>query len=113
MKNGIVCVIDFSESSKEVVSWAIELAKNLKNHLTILYTYRLLKQDGEIIPLKRKMELEASKNFTELENQLLVGSGVEYDFKTEVGFVDDRIAEHLKTNKLSFLVMGKRMSMRN
>ncbi len=107
MTNGIVSVTDFSESSRETVRWAIDLAKKLDSHLTILYTYRLFKQDGEAIPLKRKMEAEASKSFVELEKELLAGSGIEYDFKTEVGFVDDRVAEYLKHNKLSFLVMGK------
>jgi nucleotide-binding universal stress UspA family protein len=107
MTNGIVSVTDFSESSRETVRWAVDLAKKLDSHLTILYTYRLFKQEGEVIPLKRKMEAEATKNFAELENQLLRGSGIEYDFKTEVGFVDDRIEEFAKHNKLSFLVMGK------
>lgn len=107
MTNGIVSVTDFSDHSKETVRWAIDLAKKLDSHLTILYTYRLLKQEGEAVPLKRKMEADASKNFTELENQLLAGSGIEYDFKTEVGFIDDRIEEYVKHNQLSFLVMGK------
>ncbi len=113
MTQGIVCVTDFSQSSKETLRWAIELAQKLECHLTILYTYRLFMQDGEAIPLKRKMEAEAVNNFEELEKQLLAGSGVNYVFKTEVGFVDDRIAEYLKQNKLSFLVMGKGMSIRN
>jgi nucleotide-binding universal stress UspA family protein len=107
MTNGIVSVTDFSDSSRETVRWAIDLAKRLDSHLTILYTYRLFKQEGEAVPLKRRMEEEASKKFTELESQLLAGSGIEYDFKTEVGFVDDRITEYVKHNKLSFLVMGK------
>jgi hypothetical protein len=34
-------------------------------------------------------------------------------FKIEIGFVDDRIEEHTKNNKISFLVMGKNMSIRN
>jgi len=113
MTNGIVCVIDFSESSKETVRWAVKLVKKLKSHLTILYTYRLFKQNGEAIPLKEKMEKEATKNFAELEKQILTGAGIEYDFKTEIGFIDDRIAEHLKNNKLSFLVVGKGMSLQN
>ena len=59
------------------------------------------------------MEEEASKNFGDLEKDLLTGKGIRYDFKTEVGFVDDRIEDHAKKNKISFLVMGKNMSIRN
>ena len=112
MANGIVSVTDFSQSSRDTVRWAINLAKNLDSHLTILYTYRLFKQEGEAVQLKRKMEADASKNFVELENEMLTQSGIDYDFKTEVGFVDDRILEYSKHNALSFLVMGK-LSARN
>lgn len=62
---------------------------------------------------KRRMEEEASQNMTKLENELLINSGIDYDVKIEVGFVEDRIEEHLKTNQISFLVMGKEMSLRN
>ena len=90
------------------------MAKKMGSHLTILHTYRLIKQNDEaVIPQKKKIEEEASKNLTILERELLSGSGVDYDFKVEVGFVDDRIKEHIKLNKISFLVMGKGMSLRN
>jgi nucleotide-binding universal stress UspA family protein len=112
MTNGIVCTTDFSESSLGALKWSIESAKRLGSHLTILHTYRL-NQNSEAISLKRKLDEEAKKNFRELEREHLVGSGINYDFKTEVGFVDDRIAEHLKLNKISFLVMGKGLSLHN
>ncbi len=113
MTNGIVCVTDFSEPSIKTVKWAIELAKKLGSHLTILYAYRLLRQDGEAIALKREMETEALKSFADMESQLQIGSKIKYAFKIEVGFFDDRIAEHLKENKLGFLVVGKGLSIRN
>jgi nucleotide-binding universal stress UspA family protein len=113
MTNDILCPIDFSESSKGAMKWSIDLAKMLNSHLSILYTYRLIKQDGEVIDLKRKIEEEASKNFGVLEKELLAGTGIAYNFKTEVGFVDDRIEDHTRKNKISFLVMGKGMSLRN
>jgi nucleotide-binding universal stress UspA family protein len=113
MTNDILCPIDFSDSSKVAMKWSINLAKMLNAHLSILYTYRLIKQDGEVIDLKRKIEEEASKNFGVLEKELLAGTGITYNFKTEVGFVDDRIEDHARKNKISFLVMGKGMSLRN
>jgi endonuclease IV len=110
MANGIVCTTDFSESSLGALKWSIESAKRLGAHLTILHTYRL-NQNGEAISLKRKLDEEAIKNFAEVERQHLAGSGIRYNFKTEIGFVDDRVEEHLKSNKISFLVMGKGMSL--
>lgn len=113
MTNAILYATDFSDSSKEALEWTIRLAKQLKSHLTILYTYRLLKQNGEVLFIKKKMEDEGLRSFKALEKELLEGTGISYDFKTEVGFIDDRIEEHTKKNKLSFLVMGKSMSIRN
>lgn len=110
MANGIICTTDFSESSLGALKWAIESAKRLGAHLTILYTYRL-NQNSEAISLKRKLDEDAIKNFAEVEREHLAGSGINYNFKTEIGFVDDRIEEHLKSNKISFLVMGKGMSL--
>jgi hypothetical protein len=113
MTDGVLCTIDFTESSKETLKWCVLLCKKLKCRLTLLYTYRLFKQNGEAIPLKKQMEEEATKNFVLLEKELLVGKGIPYDFQIEVGFIDDRIEEHAKKNKLSFLVMDKGMSLRN
>ncbi len=84
------------------------MAQQLKTHLTILYTYRLLQyRNGEALQLKRKMEDEAKQKFLLLEKELLTGKGISYDFKTEIGFVTDRIEDHAKKNTLSFLVMNK------
>lgn len=113
MTNAILYATDFSDSSNEALEWAIRLAKEQNSHLTILYTYRLLKQNGEVLFIKKKMEDEGLRNFKALEKEFLEGTGISYDFKTEVGFVDDRIEEHTKKNKVGFLVIGKNMSIRN
>jgi len=110
MKNEILCTTDFSEASKNALRWSIDLAKRLHSHITILYTYRLIKQNEAAIPMKKKMEEEAQANFSELERELLVGNGITYDFKTEVGFVADRVEEHAKKKDVGFLVMGKSMT---
>jgi len=106
--NSILCTIDLSESSKPAIRWAVALAQQLKMPLTILYTYRLLQyRNGEVLQLKRKMEDEAKQQFKEFEKELLIDRGVSYNFKTEVGFVTDRIEDHARKNSLSFLVMNK------
>ena len=113
MTNGILCTTDFSDSSKEALKLSINLAKKLDSHLTILFTYRLFKQNMELIAMKRKIEDEAAKNFNALEKELLAGKGISYDFKTEIGFVDDRIEDHAKKNKTSFLVMDRNTNTKN
>lgn len=109
----ILCTTDFSDSSNVALKWSIGLARNLGAHLTILYTYRLFKQNGEAVTMKRIIEKEAAKNFGALESELLSGSGIEYEFKTEVGFMADRIGAHAKKKDIGFLVMGKTMSTAN
>lgn len=113
MTNKIICTTDFSDSSKGALRWSVEWAKKTNCRLIVLYTYRLIKQGMEPTVNKRRMEEEASQNMTKLENELLINSGIDYDVKIEVGFVEDRIEEHLKTNQISFLIIGKEMSLRN
>ena len=109
LTKAIVCSIDFTESSKDALKWAVSLAALHKTHLTVLFTYRLVNsRNGEVMDLRRKIEENASRNFLLLENEILKGSGVPYDFKMEVGFVSNRIADYAKRNGASFLVMGKR-----
>lgn len=111
MANTILCTIDFSQSSRQAVHWAATMAQQLKVHLTILYTYRLIHVPaGEVLQLKRKVEDEARRQFETLEKELLAGKGISYDFKIEIGFVSDRIEDHAKKNELNFLVIDKNIS---
>jgi len=109
MSLSILCVIDFSESSKKVLQWAAENARTNQSHLTVLYSYRLTPvRNGEsIVALKRKIEDEANQNFKILETDLLLDKHITYDFKTEVGFIADRVQEHSKNHPINFLVIDK------
>jgi nucleotide-binding universal stress UspA family protein len=114
LDKGILCTIDFSESSKEALEWAVAMAKELNLHLTILYAYRLVSSTlNEGVELKNQIERDAQQNFLEVERKILKGTGVSYDFKTEVGFVSNRVKDHVKRNGLSFWVMGNHMNSTN
>jgi nucleotide-binding universal stress UspA family protein len=110
MDNAILCTVDFSEPSKDVLKYALNLSKRFNSHITILYTYRLLNANGEAIDARKKIEEQAKENFASLEREVLSGSGASYDFKIEVGFVSNRVKEYAKKNGVSFLVMGKKMN---
>lgn len=114
MNKGILCTIDFSESSKEALKWSVSLAKVLRTNLTILFTYRLLNSNnGEVVELKKKIEDNAMRNFAKVEKELLAGKGVKYDFKVEVGFISNRVQEYAKKTGASFIVMGNKMNSTN
>lgn len=110
MNKGILCTIDFSDASREVLRWSVGLAKKLNTHLTILHTYRLNKLNGEAVQLKRQLEAEARRKFGQLEEELIKGEGIAYEFKTEVGFVADGVERHVMKDSVSFLVMDKQLS---
>lgn len=105
----ILCVIDFSDSSRKTLQWAIENASLSGSHLTILYPYRLKKlQNGEsAVDMRKKIEDEARSLFQVLENELLTGAAIPYDFKTEVGFLADRVEAHSKSQEVNFLVVNR------
>jgi nucleotide-binding universal stress UspA family protein len=107
-ESSVLCTIDFSRSSREALQWAIQLAKQLNAHITILYTYRLIQyRTGEAIQLKRDIEASANFQFGLLEKEMLEGCGITYDFKVEIGFTADRIEDYAKKNVLNFLVTNK------
>ncbi len=111
MNNVILCAVDFSDTSSDVLKYAVNLSKQKKMPVTILYTYRLLNGNSvEPLEARKKIEDTAREKFSHLEKDILVGSGVQYDFKVEVGFVSNRIREFAKKNDLSFLVIGKSTS---
>jgi hypothetical protein len=111
MPRSILCTIDFSQSSRQVVRWSVTLARELQAHLTLLYTYRLVHVKGQnALQLKKKMEDDALQNFGSLEKEMLTGTGISYDFKSEVGFIADRVEDHVKKNAIDFLVMNKNIS---
>jgi nucleotide-binding universal stress UspA family protein len=114
MVKTILCTIDLSASSKHAIQWAVTLAQQLKAHLTILYTYRLMPApSGEVVEVKKRMEEDALLQFKQLEKEYLNGKGVSYDFRTEVGFIADRIEDHAKKNNLNVVVMGKNVGSNN
>lgn len=104
----ILCTIDFSQSTRHSLEWAVSMAHQLRAHLSILYTYRLIQpRSGEIFNQKKIIEQEAKQKFEVLEKEYLLDTGISYDFKIEVGFVSDRIEDHAKKNAVNFVVMDK------
>ena len=96
------------------MEWAIDFSKKEGSDLTILFTYRLTKNvPEELVAWKKKVEEEAKKKFFAFESEYLKEIGIKYEFKIEVGFVADRIEDHVKKNPLRFIVLDRTMCTRN
>lgn len=110
-----MCLIDFSEASVQVLQWAILEARTRNMHISILYPYRLdqLKRRGNVVQSKLAIEHEALAKFDALAAQLLGDQQVTFDFRTEVGFIRDRIQEYTRKNNVSLLVMARSMAIGN
>lgn len=114
MSKNILCTIDFSESSRHALQWAVAEAQKYSGHLTILYTYRLIKpKNGEIVEIKKKIEEDAALKFSQLESEILLNQNISYDFRIEVGFINDRVAFFTQHNPIKFLVMDRAMGSSN
>ena len=110
----ILCTIDFSKSTRHSLEWAVSMAHQLRAHLSILYTYRLIQpRSGEIFNQKKIIEQEAKQKFEALEKELLLDRGISYDFKIEVGFVLTGLRIIQKKNTVNFVVMDKHVGANN
>lgn len=114
-KPAILCLIDFSEASGQALKWAANEAQKLDTHLTVLYPYRLTHLNGkdDLIQLRRGIDTEAVVNFEKIAKETLNGTVVDYEFKPEVGFMNDRIYAHSHKKEFAMLVISKRMAVTN
>lgn len=111
MPKSILCAIDFSESSLNALKWAADLSGKFNSHLTVLYPYRLLQTNKEdVLELKKKNVELATRKFESLENDFLNGKVTSFEFSPEVGFLTDRIEDHLRKNHILMMVIGKNMN---
>lgn len=112
--NNILCVIDFSEGSRQALHWAASLASEYGAKLTILYSYRLNRQLGDnVFEWKKKREADIVSKFQVYESDILKDTAVNYEFKMEVGFVTDRVEEFTRKNQVSLLVIDKSVCVLN
>ncbi len=104
----VLCVIDFSASSENTLRSALQLATKNKARITVLHPYRLnqVVKKENLGKVKRDIDEEAALNFKKISHVLKKGN-ISYDFRSEVGFLTDRVQEHLRRSNIKLLVMNK------
>lgn len=107
----LLYVTDFSESAMRALPWAISESLKHGLQLSILYPYRLdqSKRKDNVVLSKKELEAGAMDMFDRLLAGPLHDSQVSFDFRVEVGFLRDRIAESIRKHQVVMLVMGSSM----
>lgn len=107
----ILCVIDFSDSSKKVLEVAARIAIACHAHLMVLFPYRLIDHghQGSLASLKLRLETEAKEKFNDLKDKLPHAETLSFEFQPEIGFVSDRIKAHISRDKdyIDLVIVGQ------
>lgn len=111
----VLLLTDFSEASNDALIWADRIAKDRAAKLKVIYPYRLTQLTGkdDLFLLKKGMEAEAESNFAKLTELILKQPAARYEFKAEVGFINDRVYSHTRRNEILLVVISKRMASNN
>jgi nucleotide-binding universal stress UspA family protein len=104
--------VDFTEPSARALQWAIEAATAYHAHLSVIYPYRLqsTSKNEDMLQMKKRTEEDAAKQFAQYEREFLKGKDIQFDFRTEVGFLRDRVEDRAKKASVSLVVVSKAMN---
>ncbi len=107
----ILCALDFSNASDNVMEVALEMAAQKHTNLVVLFAYRLLQPESlELSEYRKNMEMKAQSDFEELAHKLKTNGDVPYEFRAEIGFISDRIEVYMKRNPVGLVVMGQNLA---
>ena len=107
----ILVPTDFSRNAESALKYALGLAKDFSSRLIILHSYRLLQTavpsvDQSPFSIKNQWDKDTWEKFRELENNVIKGSGVDYEFEVDVGFASDAIISSVESNNVNLVVRG-------
>lgn len=111
----ILCVIDFSDASKEALKTAITIADSTRSDLKVLYPYRLNqpRNISDVSQWKKSIESDATNNFNRMTSTLLKESTVPCEFKAEVGFVNDRVEVFTDKHNIGLVVISSELAFKS
>jgi stalled ribosome rescue protein Dom34 len=105
----VLCIIDFSESSRHALKWAAGMARMLSAHITVVHPYRLnqVVKKEDMISAKKNTDRDAVKNFENIAADLFKNENISYNFQSEVGFIQDRVEEYISKSDILFVAISK------
>lgn len=104
----LLFVTDFSASSLHALQWAVTEAQKRNLHVSVLHSYRLdqVRKKDNVVQSKKELETESLEKFESQMAGLLRSSHLSFDFRSEVGFLRDRIAERARKHQIVMVVVG-------
>lgn len=115
IKPAILCLVDFSESSRAALEWSVREAQRQHSDITLLYPYRLNQshRGEDLVKFRNGIAADAITNFEKTAKKTLDEAKIHYEFKPEVGFINDRVNFHSHRRDFAMLVISKSMAMTN
>ncbi len=107
----IVCPVDFSEFTDEILNYAVDIAKKYNAELHLIHIipnlnyftpYESFLTPENLIAIERNIEKEVDKDFDKITKTL--DMSVKKVVKTGVTFVE--IIDYIKTEGINLVVMG-------
>lgn len=90
---------------------AIEVAMRHRTDLIVLFSYRLAQPfEGTIAGYRKNIESKARADFEELVEKVSLNGRVKYEFRSEIGFLSDRIEAYIEKNDVGVIVIGHEMA---
>jgi hypothetical protein len=108
----ILCAIDLSESSVDVLRLAIQQSTLHNNsRVLVLYAYRLVIPGGKPIAEYRKdVEKRACEKFESFAKQFSEKEASLLEFRMEIGFLADRIEAYAEKDGIELVVISEAMA---
>lgn len=110
--SSILCVIDFSEASHEALKAAVGVAGSTGSRLSVLYPYRLNQPRNvpDLATWRKSIDADATSNFYRMTTNLFKETNVLWEFKPEVGFLNDRVEAFVQKNNVGLVVISTELS---
>ncbi len=111
----VLVLTDLSEASKDSLKWAAQIAAQHSVNLKVIYPYRLTHLNGrdDLFQIKKNIESEAQDTFIKLAQSVFGDIPTPYDFKAEVGFMNDRLYSHTRKGDVMIVVISRKMAITN
>ncbi|MES2780339.1 MAG: universal stress protein [Bacteroidota bacterium] len=111
MINNVLLPTDFSIVANNALRYAIELCKKTHSKLHLFHVKSIPIMDASFPAetyqlMLQEMEESTEQGFEKLESTYLKTSGIQYEFHTATGFVNDEVVSFSKSKKMDLIVMG-------